>query len=91
MALQLGKAVTPLRYSGRLEHAGPALSVCRAEQELGMAAASKVPEAVRAHYLLAGHYLNLCFGGPEQGKANGDGVAATVDNHAIATRRTDTP
>lgn len=35
----------------------------RAEAELRMAQAARNPNAVRAHYILAGHYLNRAYGG----------------------------
>lgn len=37
----------------------------RAEAELKMAQAAQNPEASRAHYTLAGHYLDRAFGGTE--------------------------
>ena len=33
----------------------------RAEAQLGMAQASHIPQAVRAHYILAGHYLDRAY------------------------------
>jgi hypothetical protein len=56
----------------------------RAEQELEMAAASEVPEAVRAHYVLAGYYLDRCYGGGDQGRHDGD-LALALANHAALT------
>jgi hypothetical protein len=35
----------------------------RAEAELKMAKAARVPVAAQAHYTLAGHYLNRAYGG----------------------------
>jgi hypothetical protein len=35
----------------------------RAEVELRMAQTARDPNAVRAHYTLAGHYLDRAFGG----------------------------
>lgn len=37
----------------------------RAEAELELAQNSDHPAAVRAHYLLAGHYLDRFYGPPE--------------------------
>ena len=34
----------------------------RAEQELKMAQATEVPQAAKAHYVLAGNYLDLVYG-----------------------------
>ncbi|UYY58570.1 hypothetical protein [Sphingomonas sp. S2-65] len=39
----------------------------RAEAELKMAQTAAHPAAVRAHYLLAGHYLDRFYGDSEQG------------------------
>jgi hypothetical protein len=36
----------------------------RAEQEIALAQASAHPEAVRAHYLLAGFYLDMVHSSP---------------------------
>ncbi len=36
----------------------------RAEQEIALAQSSQHPEAVRAHYLLAGFYLDLVYSSP---------------------------
>jgi hypothetical protein len=40
----------------------------RAEAELGRAQASGTPEAVKAHYLLAGYYLDRVYN-PEEAEA----------------------
>ncbi|SEN43729.1 hypothetical protein SAMN05192583_2776 [Sphingomonas gellani] len=37
----------------------------RAERELAMARQAVVPEASKAHYTLAGHYLDRVYGGPQ--------------------------
>jgi len=39
----------------------------RAESELKMAQRAACPEAVRAHYVLAGHYLDRLHGGDDRG------------------------
>ncbi len=44
----------------------------RAEQELAMAQQAAGPESSRAHYELAGHYLDLAYGGDQ-------GTPPTVD------------
>ncbi|WP_380876040.1 hypothetical protein ACFB49_07080 [Sphingomonas sp. DBB INV C78] len=38
----------------------------RAEQEIELAQSATHPAAVRAHYLLAGHYLDKLYGEPEE-------------------------
>lgn len=48
----------------------------RAEAELRMARRVSGPEATRAHYALAGHYLNIAFGG--------EPAAATPATRALA-------
>jgi len=35
----------------------------RAETELELAQRATHPEAVRAHYIIANHYLDRCYGG----------------------------
>ena len=37
----------------------------RAETELELAQRATHPEAVRAHYIIANHYLDRCYGGGE--------------------------
>jgi hypothetical protein len=37
----------------------------RAEQEIKQAQSAGHPEAVRAHYQLAGYYLDLVYSGPD--------------------------
>ncbi|OWK28603.1 hypothetical protein SPMU_28650 [Sphingomonas mucosissima] len=41
----------------------------RAEVELRRASKSKCPEAVKAHYELAGHYLDRFYSGEEDGRS----------------------
>ncbi len=41
----------------------------RAEAELKMAQAARNPEATRAHYTLAGHYLDRAHGGDERNQS----------------------
>ena len=48
----------------------------RAEAELSLAQAAAHPAAVRAHYLLAGHYLDRLYqGGGRTGAENDDNLA----------------
>ena len=44
----------------------------RAEAELQMAERSSAPAAVKAHYLLAGYYLDRVFGGSDEQAARED-------------------
>lgn len=44
----------------------------RAETELELAQRATHPEAVRAHYIIANHYLDRCYGGSETTVADGD-------------------
>lgn len=48
----------------------------RAEAELARAQQADHPAAVRAHYILAGHYLDLTYGGPDAVAAD---CSATLD------------
>jgi hypothetical protein len=48
----------------------------RAEAELKRAQQAEHPAAVRAHYLLAGHYLDRFYGPPAEG-AGTSGAAKT--------------
>ncbi|MFL0415175.1 hypothetical protein [uncultured Sphingomonas sp.] len=43
----------------------------RAEQELEMAQKASCPEAVKAHYTLAGFYLDRVHGGPQEPAKDG--------------------
>ncbi|QNE33014.1 hypothetical protein F1C10_14535 [Sphingomonas sp. NBWT7] len=49
----------------------------RAEAELKMAQAARDPAAVRAHYTLAGHYLDRAYAGHDQQPA----LAAEIRAH----------
>lgn len=44
----------------------------RAEVELKRANEARCPQAARAHYLLAGHYLNRAFSDPSYAKVSRD-------------------
>lgn len=44
----------------------------RAETELELAQRATHPLAVRAHYIIANHYLDRCYGGVTQGVAGAD-------------------
>jgi hypothetical protein len=46
----------------------------RAETELELAQRATHPEAVRAHYIIANHYLDRCYGGGDAA-TDGDGDA----------------
>ncbi|MFG6283803.1 hypothetical protein [Sphingomonas sp. S6] len=46
----------------------------RAETELELAQRATHPLAVRAHYIIANHYLDRCYGGPPE-----DPAAAPAD------------
>jgi hypothetical protein len=48
----------------------------RAEAELKMAQAARHPNALRAHYTLAGHYLDRVYGGHEHSPASSDQIRA---------------
>lgn len=48
----------------------------RAEQEIEAAQHSSHPEACRAHYLLAGYYLDMIHNPEAAGEWWGEGVAA---------------
>lgn len=48
----------------------------RAEAELKMAQAARDPSAVRAHYTLAGHYLDRAYGGNEHRPASSAQIRA---------------
>ena len=48
----------------------------RAETELELAQRATHPEAVRAHYIIANHYLDRCYGGGETVVADRDGEDA---------------
>ena len=41
----------------------------RAETELELAQRATHPLAVRAHYIIANHYLDRCYGSPEDAPA----------------------
>lgn len=41
----------------------------RAETELKLAQAAEHPQVVKAHYLLAGHYLDRVYGGEQDNAA----------------------
>jgi hypothetical protein len=45
----------------------------RAETELELAQRATHPEAVRAHYIIANHYLDRCYGGSDAA-TGGDGA-----------------
>lgn len=45
----------------------------RAETELELAQRATHPEAVRAHYIIANHYLDRCYGAAAAVKIDGDG------------------
>ena len=45
----------------------------RAETELELAQRATHPLAVRAHYIIANHYLDRCYGGTAAAPANDDG------------------
>jgi hypothetical protein len=47
----------------------------RAEAELELAQSAEHPAAVRAHYLLAGHYLDRFYGEPEDEPSSGMAAA----------------
>lgn len=48
----------------------------RAETELELAQRATHPLAVRAHYIIANHYLDRCYGGASTGEETaGDGSA----------------
>ncbi|WP_203309282.1 hypothetical protein [Sphingomonas beigongshangi] len=49
----------------------------RAETELELAQRAVHPMAVRAHYIIANHYLDRCYG-------SGDAVTDTPDEDAVA-------
>lgn len=59
----------------------------RAEAELKMAQAARDPSAVRAHYTLAGHYLNRAYGGSGDQPASADQVRARIPLSLGAQRR----
>ena len=44
----------------------------RAETELELAQRATHPLAVRAHYIIANHYLDRCYGGDEPAVGEGD-------------------
>lgn len=46
-------------------HADVEYFSARAEQEIARAQSAEHPAAVQAHYELAGHYLELVYGGPD--------------------------
>ncbi len=48
----------------------------RAEAELKMAQSARDPNAVRAHYTLAGHYLDRAYGGHERRPASAEEIRA---------------
>lgn len=48
----------------------------RAEQELEMAQKASCPEAVKAHYMLAGFYLDRVHGGSEEAVRAGQSRSA---------------
>ncbi len=48
----------------------------RAETELELAQRATHPMAVRAHYIIANHYLDRCYGGDTSAVANDDGAAS---------------
>ena len=50
----------------------------RAEKELAMAQAARSPGAVRAHYLLAGHYLDRAYGGASDRQASLDQIRSRI-------------
>lgn len=52
----------------------------RAEAELKMAQNARDPSAVRAHYTLAGHYLDRAYGGNEHLPASADEIRAHLPN-----------
>lgn len=52
----------------------------RAEAELKMAQTAAHPAAVRAHYLLAGHYLDRFYGGPDEASDGTAAVSKTSSN-----------
>jgi hypothetical protein len=58
----------------------------RAETELELAQRATHPLAVRAHYIIANHYLDRCYGGGAQPAAvepaNGDAPVAETDDAA---------
>lgn len=54
----------------------------RAEAELDRAQRAEHPEAVKAHYLLAGYYLDRVYGGTPPETASGAGVAGGVRDDA---------
>nr|WP_089220278.1 hypothetical protein [Sphingomonas laterariae] len=49
----------------------------RAEQEIDLAQTATHPAAVRAHYLLAGHYLDRLYG-------EGDEAVDSADERSVA-------
>ncbi|WP_137899339.1 hypothetical protein [Sphingomonas sp. 2SG] len=51
----------------------------RAETELELAQRATHPEAVRAHYIIANHYLDRCYGGGEAAVADGDASGGDDD------------
>lgn len=48
----------------------------RAETELELAQRATHPMAVRAHYIIANHYLDRCYGEPAAPANDDDGEAA---------------
>lgn len=52
-----------------MEHEPDSYFYDRAEAELKLAQDAEHPAAVRAHYLLAGHYLDRFYGAPEDEEA----------------------
>jgi hypothetical protein len=48
----------------------------RAETELELAQRATHPSAVRAHYIIANHYLDRCYGSPDAGDDGHDQAAA---------------
>ena len=54
----------------------------RAEAELAQAERSTSPAAVKAHYTLAGHYLDRVYGGDDG--LNDDAPAADIANDIAA-------
>lgn len=61
----------------------------RAEAQLKLAESAEHPRVARAHYLLAGYYLDRCYGGAEQGKPDNPAFFARDGNAVMELRLKD--
>ena len=70
-------AVT-LRQERVMPHNDQEYYYARAEAELKMAETARDPAAVRAHYILAGHYLDRAYGDHGEQGATADQIRARI-------------